>query len=226
LPVLALSYVLKNSRYKAKVIKFLLVLLLVFTPILLLNQSNSLAGHKQDDWLVGNFNSIHNLADRGLKNFLILDLNSYLMYPNIDPVLDERGRQYFWVYLIKTSLYHEQPIINPIQIDVASILNVLTLVLIFSLIIRIVKFKKSEFYLYSPLLMYLGFFVISIMIFRYFYPCPCSNNFRYIYPAIIPIIIFMVKAEELFKKDSIAGYSYIMLLGVFISLATLFSFSY
>ena len=70
----------------------------------------------------GNDNSV--LVRNNPGNFLFFDLRTFLTQPYTDPWHDELGRQFFWNYLAKTSLFGEFKLLEtPKGLWLASIIS-------------------------------------------------------------------------------------------------------
>jgi hypothetical protein len=223
LPVILLSFYLKKKSIKKSAI-FTFVLLILITIFGVFNLRHTLLGNEQDNWLVGNFGDIKNFVGNSFINYTYFDFISYIYYPNISPVSDIGGRQYFWVYLLKTSLFGELLIENPGFGYLAKIISLMLLLMVIFLVIRVLTFKKSQLKELGPILLTLLFFVASSMIFRFFYPCPCSNEFRYIYPVLIPFLILVLLFQQWLKRGWEGLFMWFLIL--FICFSLLFSFGY
>lgn len=219
LPVIFITYLIKNGLSK-KIFYFSVILFLAVAFTMIINQRYLFFGNKQDNWLVGNWSGIPKSSYIGnkLENFTNFDVLAYIQHPNINPSRDEGGRQFFWNYFIKTSLFGELTIYHPIQQKLAKIISIIMLVLITYLIIGIFNTKK----LYIPLLLTLLIFLVAAIIYRIVFPCPCTNDFRFVYPVVVPILFFISLSDKFFNKNLTFKYIFLFSIGFFISLAFLF----
>src|SRR5690606_17293072 len=101
-----------------------------------------------------------------------------------------KGRTNFWFYLFKTSMFGEFDFEKPILRKSASFLSGIFLLLVLLIIVGVYSAKK-DFFSYIPFLISLFLFAISMIAFRIDYPYSSSNDFRYIYPVIIPAVSIM-----------------------------------
>ena len=124
--------------------------------------------------------SITNSWDR----FLLLDLQTYIARPFWNILTDKDGRQYFWNSLLKSSLFGE---FDWNQGMIAKILSILLLGLIIyigsSLIFCWQDFKRQREWWFFMAVLFVP--IAALITFRLLYPFACSQDFRYIYPALI-----------------------------------------
>ena len=128
----------------------------------------------------------------GPENYLIFDLKTFLLQPYTSPFDDAMGRQYFWNYLLKTSLFGEFRLLEtPWGIFLATSLGVLLLFLMYFCFRGILYTKWNR-----PSLLF-GFhgilFVAAALLFRIKYPFSCSNDFRYIVPVLLSFVPFAAR---------------------------------
>lgn len=117
-------------------------------------------------------------------NFFFFDVQTFLTKPYTDPWHDELGRQYFWNYLAKTSLFGEFKLLETSKgIALASIISTCFVVLLgFGLRgLWISRWDKVQ-----VLIAVQAFLFFAAMItLRLKYPFSCSNDFRYIVPVLL-----------------------------------------
>lgn len=150
--------------------------------------------------IVGNSGGLDNsvLISNVPGNFLYFDVKTFLTNPYIDPWHDELGRQYFWNYLTKTSLFGEFTLLNSeLGKWMASICSACLLGFIAFAIVGFFKKKMDKVNLVLFVQMIL--FVVSLMAIRLKYPYSCSNDFRYIIPVLLSCLPWSV--EGMFGKD-------------------------
>lgn len=136
--------------------------------------------------VVGNVGGIDDtvLVKNNPGNFLFFDIRSFLVNPYIDPWHDELGRQFFWNYLAKTSLFGEFNLLGTVPgVWLASFISAAFLVL---LGFGLYGFVKSEWNKNKILLTaQTVFFFVAMIALRLKYPFSCSNDFRYIVPVLL-----------------------------------------
>jgi len=143
-------------------------------------------------------------------NYLYFSVEKFLTEPYMNPFDDRSGRQYFWNYSLKTSLFGEHRVWDsPIGRVFASLISLFALVLIILSLWGILHLNIKEF----PLLLFLAALFAALMFARIQYPYACTNNFRYILPAILPMVYFSLKGVQILthKRLQILGYVSIIL---------------
>lgn len=117
-------------------------------------------------------------------NFLFFDIRTFLTQPYTDPWHDNLGRQFFWNYLAKTSLFGEfKLLMTPAGQWLASLVSASFLVL---LGFGLRGLWKSRWTKVQVLLAAQALFFFAAMIaLRLKYPFSCSNDFRYIVPVLL-----------------------------------------
>lgn len=130
----------------------------------------------------GNDNTVLIRNDPG--NFLFFDIRTFLTQPYTDPWHDELGRQFFWNYLAKTSLFGEFKLLQTTAGNwFASLVSASFLVLLGFGLRGLWKSKwtKVNVLLAAQAL----FFFAAMIMLRLKYPFSCSNDFRYIVPVLL-----------------------------------------
>ncbi len=142
--------------------------------------------------LVGNASGLNGALRVGSDpvNFLYFDIPGYLSSLYANAWSDEGGRQYFWNYLMKTSLFGEFQIrTDAFGKWTASIINYSFFGL---LIFAAVGFWKKKFNKAILLLFFQALlFVLALAVLRFKYPYSCSNDFRYIVPVLLSFVPFV-----------------------------------
>lgn len=136
--------------------------------------------------VVGNAGGLDNsvLVQNDPGNFLFFDIRSFIVNPYTDPWHDELGRQFFWNYLAKTSLFGEFKLLTTVPgLWLASLVSVSFLVLLGFGIFGFVKTKwdKVKILLTAQAV----FFFAAMIALRLKFPFSCSNDFRYIVPVLL-----------------------------------------
>ena len=142
--------------------------------------------------LVGNSSGLNSALKVGNEafNYIYFDLESFVTHPFTNAWVDEMGRQYFWNYMFKTSLFGEFDISK-----LALLRNLAVFISVFFiglLVCAIRGFWNKKLDTIHWLLIIQGAaFVAALMFLRIKHPYSCSNDFRYIAPAIVSVIPFM-----------------------------------
>ena len=153
----------------------------------------------------GNDNSV--LVQSNPGNFLFFDIRTFLTHPYTDPWHDEFGRQFFWNYLAKTSLFGEFTLLSTkAGYWLAALVSASFLVM---LGFGLRGFWKSKMTKLNVLLaaQALFFFAAMIML-RLKYPLSCSNDFRYIVPVLLSCIPWVAEGmagDEASGKLKVCG---------------------
>lgn len=223
IPIIVCTYIIKTFRKGGesfnKTIRFLSIMLIFFSMIMILNQRNTLLGNQQADWLMGPLSKNLDVGNN-IVNYTFFDIKSYLNYPNIIPGSDSGGRQFFWNYLLKTSLFGELQPVNYTQNNLAKYISILLLVLLIFLFIRLLLLKNPANKFNIPLLLTLFFFMLSIVFVRIKDHCTGCSDFRFIYPVIIPSVLLISQSYGHGKKPF--QYFYIFSVSFFVMLSFLF----
>lgn len=142
--------------------------------------------------LVGNAISLNSGLRVGNEpaNYLFFDIKDFVVHPYASPWEDAGGRQYFWNYLFKTSLFGEFKIFTaPVGLWLASFVNLSFLGLMF---FGLRGWWKSKFSKINFLLIVQAMtFIAALMFLRLKHPYSCSNDFRYILPILLSFIPFV-----------------------------------
>jgi hypothetical protein len=145
------------------------------------------------DWLVSNvINTLNKklFVSNIFENYIYFDFKTYIIEPYIDAWHDQYGRQYFWNYLFKSSLFAEFFFKLPYQELIASLISALSLGIFFYIFIAIATLKKEQLLEATIFLLILGFSIIALLAYRIKIPVSCNTDFRYILPVIISMGYF------------------------------------
>lgn len=129
------------------------------------------------------------------KNYLWFDAPNFLTHPFTSAWDDSSGRQWFWNYLLKTSLFGEFDYASPWLRCVATVISGLVLVLLVQLIAGLLLVRRRQWLDEMPLVLAGMLWVVSLAELRHGYPLACSNDFRYIVPVIVPCAYAYVRAQ-------------------------------
>lgn len=144
-----------------------------------------------DASLVGNSSGLHSglAVSNSLGNYIYFDLKNYVLNPFTSPWDAALGREFFWNYALKSSLFGEFRIFNfPLGETLASAIGICLLLLI---VCAFRGFWTSKINRSKCLLVFqIGMFFAALMYLRITIPFACSNDFRYILPVIVSLIPF------------------------------------
>ncbi len=170
-------------------------------------------------WLIGNLGTLHSglRVPADVKAFLPLDIPTYLTQPYINAFNSATGRENFWNYLLRSAITGEFSFQHSLLTILAYVMGLLLLMLFFWLMLGVPKvFHTSRVQLYRnlPLLLLGVTWLASLVTLRISVPYASSNDFRYVLPVLIPVIIFWVRQGSwprwllvLFSASSAAFYT-------------------
>ncbi|MBU1200005.1 glycosyltransferase family 39 protein [Patescibacteria group bacterium] len=185
-------YIIKRRRHVTRKPYLFYVTLALFVLTICAVSGRGLLVNRNQDLLVGNIDNLNQDLKVGVSpvNFFWFDFKDFIAYPNINPWRDEGGRQYFNNYLIKSGLFGEFPISSVVGSWSSVILGLISLYIIFKFVQHYFLNRRKDVYFYSIVLFYL-----ALAVFRFLKPFASSNDFRYIAPAYVPIIISFAKSK-------------------------------
>ena len=164
------------------------------------------------DWLVSNvINTINKklFVTNQPYNYLYFDLKKYLSYPFIDAWHDQYGRQYFWNYLLKSSLFSEFFFHKKLQENIALIISGLSIPIFLYLLFAIITLKKAQIKNALPFLLVLVISILTLLAYRIKIPVACNTDFRYIFPILISMAYFYTLALDWGKKNDYIVFEWI-----------------
>lgn len=193
----------ENFQYKKKkLILDFLMLSGIFTTTFLLNFGDNIYYYLKgstNDWLLSN---VSQSINEGLKvgnsaqNYVIFDLATYLLHPFISTWDDISGRQYFWNFLLRSSLSSEFSFQGNmlsywgISNGILLLLSLAGIVILFlqKQPYQSVKNFSLNCYKQLPWILTLVLPFFLLLAYRIKAPLSCNTDFRYIYPVLINII--------------------------------------
>jgi hypothetical protein len=190
--LLAIRMLRTGFKIRQGRLPIIFILVSVATAYYAFNQQiKQVLSHNNSNLVVANASGLgpYLRVESGLKNFTSFNIKDFVEIPFTSSSDDNLGRTSFWTYLFKTSLFGEFSIESKELAMLAKILSLLLLVFLAFSIYGLVK-GVLNFKLYLPMLVSLCLMIFSMAMFRVFYPYSCANDFRYIYPALIPFLIF------------------------------------
>ncbi|WP_159732066.1 hypothetical protein [Sphingobacterium paramultivorum] len=156
------------------------------------------------------------LVDAHFSNFMPFNPLPFIEIPFTDSMDDSRGRQSFWYYLMKTSLFGEFHF-DGIKIAViAQSISLLFLLLVLSFFYGMIRYCRIA--AVPPFIFSISLLTFAMIAFRVCYPYSCSNDFRYIYPAILPFVLISSLSLIRFKDSKLILFlflSFALLSGLF-----------
>lgn len=163
-------------------------------------------GNNDSGWrLAGNSWSLNEglFVGNKLKNYTSFDVQDFLNVPYADTWHDAGGRQYFWNFLLKSSLFGEFRIDLPLNYFLATQMSAMLLIMaaciIGGLTIAKTKIDRGFHILFLNAILLLA----SLVYFRVNVPASCSNDFRFIFPSLFTFIALLVLA---IKNLNVANY--------------------
>jgi hypothetical protein len=214
LGVWVIIYVLGAIRY-LKIGSLKTLLASTFIIILFIGFSNYRAVvnilDKKETALVGNSSGLNSAlrVDNRIGNYLYFDLQDYTLEPYASAWHDKGGRQYYWNYSLKTSLFGEFRFWNsPAGYVYATILSLLALLIFVLTLWGIIHSKFKDL----PPLLFMIFLFAGHIYLRFTVPYACSNDFRYIFPVLFPLVYFSVRGVQILENSRLRKLSYISML--------------
>jgi hypothetical protein len=150
--------------------------------------------------LVGNSSGLN--SNLKVKNevgyYAYFDLEQFMLHPYTSPWDDELGRQYFWNYTFKTSLFGEFHLNGtPFGKTLAGVISLLCLPLLLFALWGALHFQGRD----APALLFGLALFAALAWARFQYPYSCTNDFRYIMPALVPLCGFVLRGIQEVKDS-------------------------
>ncbi|MEI7426053.1 MAG: hypothetical protein WCK16_03990 [Candidatus Moraniibacteriota bacterium] len=153
-------------------------------------------GSENSSWFISNAHSLPNqlVVNNNIENFLRFDFETFLRAPFCNPWDDASGRQFYLVTILKNSLWGElRNGNNNVGVDILALTENVLLFLLVILVFLGSLFLKDSFWRKKIILVFYGIaLVVSSIFMRLIAPFSCANDFRYIFPILIPAIIILV----------------------------------
>jgi len=192
--VLGLSFLLYlyYQNNKREYIRILVTTVALFVSALILSTYLHTSRNKENS-IVGNASTLNHklLVDNRPINYLYFDLKNYLQEPFTSPWDDDKGRQYFWNYLLKSSLFGEFTFYKESLKIISYLIGAIYLLIIFGTLYGFLQLNKSSMIKYFPFIVNGGLLIVGALYLRMSIPSSCSNDFRYITPIILSGILFL-----------------------------------
>jgi hypothetical protein len=143
------------------------------------------ADHSPPALIVGNY----------AKNYLWFDAWNFVTQPFTSAWDDAMGRQWFWNYAMKTSLFGEFTYSRPWLWDIGIVMSILLLLMMLQLLMGALIVPRSDWLLELPLTVAAAVWVVSLAALRIRFPKSCHNDFRLILPVIVPCAYAYVRTQ-------------------------------
>lgn len=147
------------------------------------------------NWMISNVGNLHSglRVPADIKAFIPLDIPTFLTQPYLSAWSDETGRGNFWIYLLRSSLTGEFSFTEPWLTKIAYFLGAVLMLLFLSLICGLPRLYRTglrALYRHLPLLLLGLLWLLSLVVLRIQVPFSSSNDFRYILPILLPVVLF------------------------------------
>jgi hypothetical protein len=185
-------YRIFSERHMGKAwFSYMLPLLVMISGIAIYITQSSLRGNMRPPF---QDNSPAMYVGNSWKKYLVLNTASYFTSPFVESLRAGTGRGYFWNYLLKSSMFGDFSgwFPKPVQRFLALVMSPLLLGLVILFGIGVARSVSREARQSLPLLVVIAVSILSVFALRVYNPYSGNNDFRYIYPALIPIVLILV----------------------------------
>ncbi|MDR0516065.1 MAG: hypothetical protein LBH25_03375 [Fibromonadaceae bacterium] len=142
-------------------------------------------------------------------SYFSFDMHDYLFEPYTSTWADRGGRQHFWNFALKTSLFGEFSVWNsPAGHTIATLLNILVLFIFMLALWGIIHVHLREL---PPLLFLVSLFA-SLIFIRAWYSLSCMSDVRYILPVVFPLVYFSGRGIQILENSRLRKLSYASML--------------
>jgi hypothetical protein len=150
---------------------------------------------KRSNFLVGNTDRLTKALAVGnsAANYLWFDVKMFVTHPYASSWVDDTGRQYFWNFALKSAL------VGSFEFDGVALSNLAEL-MAFSLLALLgvtaigLARDKREWEPEAPLWSTIALGMASLAALRMSVPMACSNDFRYVWPIMVPALCLYVRS--------------------------------
>jgi hypothetical protein len=189
------------AEYERKTLFFIIIIILALYISLFRSINIALYNHQYNILDSNASRDSRDLAvNNSLCNIFCFDLNTYVNQPFTDPWHDEGGRQYLWNYFLKSMLFGEFSFSFPYAPLLAAVLSMFLLQIVAFLFFGIVWSISKLNVPHLLMLLWLFLSLLSLLYFRSTNPFAPNQDFRYIFPIIIPLIYFYLTGIDFFTK--------------------------
>lgn len=123
------------------------------------------------------------------SSYFWFDVKIFMTQAYTSPWNDHQGRQFFWNYLSKTSLFGEWTFEGPIAAILASLISLTFLVILFYTLIAALNMKWLDIIYALPILTYFVAMYLAVTYMRVTFPV--NIDFRYILPTLTCSALFV-----------------------------------
>ena len=200
--------ILKTYVFAIPILTILLGISINFGRNIIANPTNT------SKWIVSSVDTIDPLlaGTNSWYTYFIFHFEGFLTQSFTDTRYDD-ARNYFWTFLLKTSLFGEFKFYDFIQPELALIISWLCLTLVLLFVFNVIRNIKNTTLRNSPLLreypqsgggllvnhimanlvtyLNLIFMLVGLIYYRWKMPFVSNNDFRYIYPISISFVVLM-----------------------------------
>jgi hypothetical protein len=189
--ILILYRLFSERRVRTAWFPYLLSLFVMIVGIAVYVAQSSLRGN-----MVPPFqdNSPTMYVGNDVGHYLVLDA-SYFTSPFVDSIRAGTGRDYFWNYILKSSMFGDFSgwFQKPAQKFLALVMSPLLLGLVIFFWIGVARNMRRAARQSLPLLVVIAVSILAVFAVRFYNPYAGNNDFRYIYPVLIPIVLLVVE---------------------------------
>lgn len=167
-------------------------------------------------------------VENGIKNILIFDIKSFFTIPSASTWRDDGGRQFFFVFLLKSMLWGEfehfkvsKKWLWNLIFTLMTLGNILFLLIIIATLYQFFYQFQPNFSKILPQTLLVLFSVLALLYYKVTYSYSCHQDFRYVYPILFVFAYFWIKKithKDNTPKSSVLFYSlYWGLVGITLS---------
>jgi len=188
--VFIIKLVGKKINIKVFTASIFIIILIIF--LALGPRMNLYLKGQTNDWLLANQDEGGSLLlNNRLENYINFDIYTFLTKP-LNTRDDSSGRQYFFNFLLKSSLFGEFsfPLLYQYLSIIMFIISFLSLFIFLFFLVSIFNLTKNKIDHYLILIFNLIFNCLMLLGYRITRPYSANMDFRLIYPVIISLIFF------------------------------------
>jgi hypothetical protein len=128
------------------------------------------------------------------RHYLFLNLTTYFKSPFVDSVIPGTGREYFWNYVLKSSMFGDYHWFQkPVERVLALVMSPLLLGLVVLFGIGVARNLRDAPRRSLPLLVVIFLSFLVLFLHRFSMPYSANNDFRFIYPVVIPMTLLLAE---------------------------------
>lgn len=131
------------------------------------------------------------------RHYLFLNFASYFKSPFVDSGIPGTGREYFWNYVLKSSMFGDfHWFQKPVERILALVMSPLLLGLVGLFGIGAARNLRRSPRRSLPLLVVIFLSFLVLFFHRFSMPYSANNDFRFIYPVVIPLALLLAEGAE------------------------------